>query len=651
MKKMTVLVKQVLMSTLTVGMIAMSTTACSDMNEMLPEGSAPAEKDDIVAKTGDGLMEPIGLVYTDFINENDVQILNADTTEIAISKALADKKGITNFVNHPMGIWQSLNERAYLRRATSQKLVGDRYVLTVVRSGLGEILAAQDAELNTSIYVNPNAAKTRGAASADKYTDSRNVIHPVAVTITRLPGEAATTRSAFGPGYGTLTAEQILNGETFDQASAVTRGYSLEDLYDIFVNFVKNGARVKGENTGHIMELEGTLTPPKIQIKTGENKGDTLTINSKIPYKFQLDYTVKLDAKVKGALRFPLPFDIDCNYFEGRLDGNFKIAPEMTLGIGAKLELPKEKQNYKICDMGEFHFTFMAGFVPVDICLQPNLTAHIEASVEGKVYTGIKYEYESEFSAGVKYQNGWKPIGEHKVKKNDLSIITPRGTFKANAGIGLLLGCDVLVDLLAGPTVSVGPMIKAGFEAKFAPFEKVPFTFETGIKAGVYGRAGAKVKLWRIELFDWETDLTFGPEWNIWSFKYDGKNQTSTGGNDKLTEQVEEMKQQVAAEVEAAKTKQAEDEIRKANEPENKKHFWYFKQSLSKDSEIQNQLNQLYFRLRNDRGLADRIYLTALDETYEYAVATYTVITPQNFEKMKTYLYNHIYEGTKKAGL
>ena len=159
------------------------------------------------------------------------------------------------------------------------------------------------------------------------------------------------------------------------------------------------------------------------------------------------------------------------------------------------------------------------------------------------------------------------------------------------------------------------------------------------------------MKLWRIELFDWETDLTFGPEWNIWSFKYDGKNQTSTGGNDKLTQQVEEMKKQVAAEVEAAKAKQAEDEIRKANEPENKKQFWYFKQSLSKDSEIQNQLNQLYFRLRNDRGLADRIYLTALDETYEYAVATYTVITPQNFGKMKTYLYNHIYEGTKKAGL
>ena len=115
------------------------------------------------------------------------------------------------------------------------------------------------------------------------------------------------------------------------------------------------------------------------------------------------------------------------------------------------------------------------------------------------------------------------------------------------------------------------------------------------------------------------------------------------------------MTKKANAEAAAAKAekaaKEAEEKIRKANEPENKKQFWYFKEYIRRDSEIQNQLYQLNFRLRNDRGLANRIYDTALNDTYEYAVSTYTIIKPEHFEKMRVYLYNHIYEESKKAGL
>ena len=162
MKKNSIMVKQVLMSIITAGIFTFGFTSCSDDDPMSQDGAAANQE---ITSDGEGISKPIGLVYTDFITENDVQILNADTTEIAVSKALADKKGITNFVNHPMGIWQAFDQRAYLRRATAQRLVGDKYILTVVRSALGEVLANQDVELNTSIFVNPNAgANTRGAA-------------------------------------------------------------------------------------------------------------------------------------------------------------------------------------------------------------------------------------------------------------------------------------------------------------------------------------------------------------------------------------------------------------------------------------------------------------------------------------------------------
>ena len=142
----------------------------------------------------------------------------------------------------------------------------------------------------------------------------------------------------------------------------------------------------------------------------------------------------------------------------------------------------------------------------------------------------------------MKYQNGWKCINEYKTTKNEFSFIKPTGSFSAEAEAGVLLACDVMVDGLVGPTVSVGPMFKAGLEGKVAPFDEVPFTFKAGVKAGLYGKAGAKLKLWKIELLKWETSFNFGPEWDIWSYQY--PNGTNKGGSNKLLQLVEDMRQE-----------------------------------------------------------------------------------------------------------
>ena len=103
------------------------------------------------------LLEAYGLTYENFVTENDVQILNADTTEISVNKALAEKLGIESFVNHPMGIWDKKSHLPYARRATAEKLVGDRFILTVTPATVAEIIGNKKVTLNTSVYVNPNA--------------------------------------------------------------------------------------------------------------------------------------------------------------------------------------------------------------------------------------------------------------------------------------------------------------------------------------------------------------------------------------------------------------------------------------------------------------------------------------------------------------
>ena len=88
----------------------------------------------------------------------------------------------------------------------------------------------------------------------------------------------------------------------------------------------------------------------------------------------------------------------------------------------------------------------------------------------------------------MKYQNGWKPISRYETTKNEFSFIKPTGSFSAEA------------------------------------------------------EAGAKLKLWKIDLLKAEADFNFGPEWEIWSYKYPNGN--NKGGNNKLLQLVEEMRLQ-----------------------------------------------------------------------------------------------------------
>ena len=629
------LVKLALMSTLTAGIFSFSfaLTSCS-ADEIQNEVSNNDESALVVGNENE-LAQPLGLVYKDFINPNDVQILNADTTEISVSKAYADKMGIDNFVNHPMGIWQSQNERAYLRRPIAQRLEGDRYILSVIRSGLGEVLIGQDVEFNTAIFVNPNAeANTRGSEGmAERYTDANNVIHPVAVTRNGIvSADGSVTRSADGLGFATLTAEEIMNGASFDDAQTRNIFDDIENALKTAATFInnvrKNGLTINGEDHGKILNLSGEITPPEIKINLSKEEGDTMVINSNLPYDLSLDYTLKLNSKVGirsvGDMwddKTINPIKFQCNYFEGRLDGELAMAPEVTIGVGAKAELPKNKQDIKLCDLDEFYFTFMAGYIPVAIIVQPHLVLHIEAGVEGKLYTGIKYEYASEFSAGVKYDKkngGWGGIAKYKTTKSDFSFITPRGTFTAKASAGVQLACDILLDGVAGPKVSIGPEVRANLEATLSPFDENPFTFEAGIKAGLYGSAGATLKLWKIELMSWKTGLSFGPEWDIWSYKFDGKKDSNSGGSDKLKQQVEKMKEDADKEISAQLQKQKE-----------AKDYKELNNKLSKDQEIgecaNDYLPNIYFEkgTRKYQFKADGQKLIIIDEQMDKFMKKY----------------------------
>ena len=573
------LVKSMLMSVATAGIFSFSFvfTSCND-DDILESGVTPP---DMEQEYNGPLQEPYGLSFYDFVTSNDVTILNADTTQISVSKALADKMGIQSFLGHPMGIWDHPEHRAYLRRATKEKLEGDRYILQVIPSSIAEVLAGNDKEykLSTELYVNTDPASTRTRAIenntpefAARYIDEKNVIHPIAITFRRAEGDQrALTRNAAAENgiYGTYLPDQLLGL----QDDPATRG-----LDDDIWNFIKKGAEAVGnwfkdiavgtvewfkaqakamekwlkENTKYDINWDKHNTlinidskvDTKVPIQCGKDSKDTINVYVKAPVKFNLNYTLLLQADGSAVEKPHL------RRFEASVDGRFNFEPEVRLGFNGKLELPKDKQKIDLVELDGVTVIFYIGYVPFCVDFNPSLYLKLKAEVEGKATMGVKYEFDSWFKGGIKYDGYGDPkgISESKVTKSKVSFIKPTAEFNASAGVGLMFGCEMIIDKLVGPELAVGPQLKADAGLTLTPFEKDPVNFEASVDFGLTGEVGAKLKVWKWDIAEWNVDLDFGLNWNIYKYPKDNskgnKNAENRSNDYEVQKNIEEINKQ-----------------------------------------------------------------------------------------------------------
>ena len=506
------LVNKMFMNILTAGTFAVAMTfgltACND--ELENNGAAA---DNASAEAGDySQFEPYGLTYQNFVSENDVQILNADTTEIAVSKKLADKLGITSFVNHPLGIWQGIDQLPYARKAKEERLEGDMYILTVVPTTIAELVGDKMALLNTSIYVNDDAeaVQTRAASNgmpefAAKYVDNDNIIHPAVIHLTDPygydndihyeddPMDATQTRAAASGHYQYMTAEELAGGKT--RFSVHPNVLSLKNKFNFY----------------HRLEAK-------------KGSGDTITISGNIPIDFNLNYFLTLDSELKWKWCIPYP---SLKKFESGFDGKLEFSPEAYIGFSRRVDfLGKDNKKKQLCTFGRYSFTFMVGVIPVNIQICPNLYMKFNAVVEGGVRLGFKYVYKNEFKIGVKYVNGeWDGIKYFKEVKNDFDFVKPQLNFSANASIGLFFGLDVMLYGVAGPEMGVGSSLdaKASLNIKSGETElKKIFDFKGSVELGIKAYVGAKVSFLGYELGNWSTDINLIDPWVLKKYPSDG---------------------------------------------------------------------------------------------------------------------------------
>ena len=490
------LVKMMLMSIVS----TVTFTACSDnLNELGNENDSQQPED---AQTA--LLEAYGLTFENFITESDVTILDADTTQISVSRAYAEKMGIESFVGHPMGIWHRVEQLPYIRKATAEQLVGDRYILTVVPATVAEIIGDKKVTLNTGIYVNPDGGNvTRGngpamPAYAAKYMDENDVLHPAVIHL--------TDPYDYDKGYHTDD----------DQPEAQTRADGSYQYYTAD-ELAAEGTRASAHR--RILAFKESLSMDKNFDCTGD--GDSINVRASLPIDFELNYFITLDGSVKWHFIIPEPY---VEKFEAGVDGKFAFNPEFKIGFKKEWKLDEDKWKKTLIEFSSYTFTFWVGPVPVVVKCDPSLYIKLDGKVSGAVDVGFKYEYENNFKAGVRYTdgNGWDVIKEFEEVKNDFTLIKPEVEVSGEAGIGLYFGVDVMVYGAAGPQLAVGPRIGGEFTAKVSPFEEKTFDFNAEVKVTVNAVAGAKLKVLGYELAEWSCIVPIVGPWTLYKYPSDG---------------------------------------------------------------------------------------------------------------------------------
>jgi hypothetical protein len=392
-------------------------------------------------------------------------------------------------------------------RAISEKINGDRYELKVERSGLGEFLVGKSVGFDTSFFINENTSITRGADGdlSSRYTDSENFIHPIGVRVIYRNGEPTElTRGMDGYESEYFTAEELLGMNQ-------TRGW-LSDAWDAVKNAAKSvvsGHYFTIDKKGNIINIETAI---KADPKFG-SEGDTLNLHIKAPVALNLNYKFYLDVD-RDYVALPV-----VNKFDAGVDGRFTFKPQITIGFDKKKKLADVKKE--IWNFDAFSFTFAIGPVVFWVDVNPNMYLKFDASVTGAFYGGFKYEYEKTFKAGITHSNGFKGYGNTEVKKDEFTLLTPRGTFSADAGVSLMLGVDLMIDKVAGPKLAIGPKVQAKAAMTLAPMDtKKPLTFDASLKMGIYADLGVKLKFWKIDIAEWNTTFNLVKEKTLWSYTY-----------------------------------------------------------------------------------------------------------------------------------
>lgn len=434
--------------------------------------------------------KPFAMVYEEFITPDDIVINSTDTTSITVSKAYADKIGVTEFKGRVVTIWRSIGTTPFIRIIDDAKLEGNQYILTTHKGEAADMFEELDMSFDSDLYVDQDipTKATRGNSDyevddiSERYTDEDGVVHP-AVIIFEEPGQLSKSLAtrAGGEEKNYYTAEELL-ADNFE--------FDLINVKELSVKIDKT-------------------------LKTDKDSLFSVNISGKAEASARLTLFGKLKISMFGLRQFKFG-----------LRGDADLKARVGLDFRVKKELEYE---HDIIQVGKTTLVFWAGPIPIPLTVEPKLVykSKVEAKAELSLYASAKVG--GEFQAGMEYDSSrkdkWKNITEGSSYKTvAIDGIFPSDTLLTNPGHGVAISASAEGNFgtywetglylagSAGPKFSTGPKfgVEAGVEGSL---DVLTGNLTAGVEAGAYiawaGDVGVKFKFlgYKIGEFSYKYEL------------------------------------------------------------------------------------------------------------------------------------------------
>ncbi|WP_295940654.1 hypothetical protein [uncultured Alistipes sp.] len=223
---------------------------------------------------------------------------------------------------------------------------------------------------------------------------------------------------------------------------------------------------------------------------------------------------LKLEIDLKSKLSAYARVEINISWFklqkfEAKIGGSVDLNVPVSLGVEAEL-FKKRELDKDLLKGPRINAMVWIGPVPISIGITPSLNLTAEFGVTGQAKANFGFDYNMSFQTGVRYERnrGWGPLNSFNQKLTAHDFIVSAG-LQANAEVGLYakLGLDIYG--LEAVYAKVGAYIEGNAGAQVS---NQSITVNYNCQWGVDARLGAKVKIVKWTLAEWETRIPiFGP--------------------------------------------------------------------------------------------------------------------------------------------
>lgn len=413
--------------------------------------------------TMDDSTKVLAYTYSRFLSNNDVKIVDEDTTRLSVDTAFANKveEGLPSVAN-VIAVWDNIKNAPYYVRVKKVQKKEGRLLIDVDKATVYDAMPDGNFEFSSEIFFDPSKVKENDAEIPPEafYDEEKGIYHPVVlipydqkasdendddkvdvVDMKKNPLETLAQKNGYVDVREMIKSNADKNVHVFDIH---------KELYPGTMSIPGTGATIGGYQ-GSWLDAFGGMD--KLQAAFAKANGKN-SVKAWSPLKAYIrvdtiSFKYSADLYMKFEIKWLKPKIFEC-YFKTYAESYIS-----NIGIGIGAGISGEKQ---LTYFTGWTLVFSIGVIPISVTITPNLYFKYNAEAYGLLDWRLQYRYKKSSTQGVKWTSGdgASLINSSSEEKNINKFRVDDVVICGKASAALMVRIAALLYGTAGPTIGSG---------------------------------------------------------------------------------------------------------------------------------------------------------------------------------------------------